>query len=104
MPKPEFKNSPIYSFTELQSPDNEEIKELLSHLQHSQNIFTKFMNVEICALAETMDHFLPGFWNRFLENRHQALKQFLEYKQNPKNSISTPYENNQNGVDKDNLK
>lgn len=104
MSKPEFRNRPSYTFTELQSPANEEIKELLSHLQHSQNIFTKFMNIEICALAETMDHFLPGFWNRFLENRHQALKQFLEYKQNHIMSIPTPYENNQTVGEQDNLK
>ncbi|HEY9813142.1 MAG TPA: hypothetical protein V6D31_06355, partial [Candidatus Sericytochromatia bacterium] len=43
---------------------------------------SQLINLEISALAKTMDKFLPGFWSRFLENRHRACQELIQQKQN----------------------
>jgi hypothetical protein len=80
MSKPDFDDSEEPTFTDLDSPSKEEIKDLLAKIEHSHHLRYKLMNLEAWSLAETMDHFIPGFWSRFLENRRTALKQFLEQK------------------------
>ncbi|MBD1929748.1 hypothetical protein H6F74_26460 [Trichocoleus sp. FACHB-90] len=86
MPKPETNTSGEPNFTDLNSPASAEIKQLISNLQQSHHLRSKMMNLEAWALAETMDHFLPGFWSRFLDNRRTAMKQFLERKRTERSS------------------
>ncbi len=78
MPKFEFEDSQEQTFTEIDSPERQEIKDLLAHIENSHHLRYKLMNLESWALAETMDQFIPGFWSRFLANRRTAMKQFLE--------------------------
>lgn len=83
MPKLNFDTSKDPTFADLNSPTNVEIKQLIAKLQHSHDLRSQMVNLETWALAETMDHFLPGFWNRFLENRRISLQQFLKKKRTP---------------------
>ena len=69
--------------------EQEEINELIDQLQTSHHLRYQLMNLEIWSLVETMDQFLPGFWNRFLENRHKARQQFIEEKQKERRKQST---------------
>ncbi|HEY9872932.1 MAG TPA: hypothetical protein V6D12_05830 [Candidatus Obscuribacterales bacterium] len=80
MPEFEYDSSEEPSFAELNSPASAEVKDLIADLQHSHQLLSELVNLETCALAETMDQFIPGFWSRFLENRHTAVKQFLQQK------------------------
>ncbi|MBD0361499.1 MAG: hypothetical protein ICV55_01710 [Coleofasciculus sp. C3-bin4] len=95
MPKLDFDTSNDQTFSELNSATSVEIKQLIAKLQDSHDLRYKMINLETWALAQTMDGFLPGFWNRFLENRRTALKQFLERKrtynsQSPDPESSSP--------------
>ena len=45
----------------------------------------QMMAIEVWAIAKTMETIFPGFWNRFMANRQEALKQFMEHKQNQRN-------------------
>lgn len=45
----------------------------------------QMMAIEVWAIAKTMESLFPGFWNRFMSNRQEALKQFMEHKQNQRN-------------------
>ncbi len=93
MPQPELNSEQAQSFADLDTPASAEIKQLVANLQDSHNLLYKMINLEAWALAETMDHFLPGFWSRFLENRRLSLKQFLQQKRaskfSPANSLSS---------------
>jgi hypothetical protein len=55
-----------------------DIEEQLAQIQHSHDLLYKLLNLESWALAATMDQFCPGFWSRFLTNRHITLKEFLK--------------------------
>ncbi|HEY9638340.1 MAG TPA: hypothetical protein V6D14_33435 [Coleofasciculaceae cyanobacterium] len=88
MPKLDFDTSKDPSFADLNSPASLEIKQLIAKLQHSHALRYKLINLEMWALAGTMDHFLPGFWSRFLENRRTALKQFLKNKQTDSSQVA----------------
>ena len=80
MPQQDFDTSQDPTFAELNSPANVEVKQALSELQHSKELGYQAIALETWALAQTMDEFIPGFWSRFLENRHQSLQQFLQIK------------------------
>ncbi len=88
MPKSEAYTATDPPFAELNSPASAEIKQLIDSLEESHRLRSKMVNLETWALAETMDHFLPGFWSRFLENRRIALKQFLEQKRAAKSQVA----------------
>jgi hypothetical protein len=80
MPKLDYDASNDRLFAELNSPASVEIKQLIAQLQHSHDLRYKMINLETWALAQTMDHFLPGFWSRFLANRRTSLQEFLKKK------------------------
>ncbi|MFE1743849.1 hypothetical protein [Coleofasciculus sp. H7-2] len=88
MPKSEAYTAVDPPFAELNSPACAEIKQLIDSLEESHRLRSKMVNLETWALAETMDHFLPGFWNRFLENRRTAVQQFLEQKRAAKSQVA----------------
>ena len=67
---------------DLDSTEIEQIQDLITEIQHNHEQLSQLINLEISALAETMDKFLPGFWSRFLENRHQACQEFIQQKRN----------------------
>jgi hypothetical protein len=90
MPKLDFDASNDPTFADLNSPASVEIKQLIAKLQHSHDLRYQMINLETWALAETMDHFLPGFWSRFLENRRLSLKQFLERKRSHNSKTTEP--------------
>ncbi|HEY9694439.1 MAG TPA: hypothetical protein V6D15_19730 [Oculatellaceae cyanobacterium] len=76
-------NTPAqHNINDLDSAEIEQIQNLIAERQHSRQQLSQLINLEISALAETMDKFLPGFWSRFLENRHRACKEFMQQKQN----------------------
>jgi hypothetical protein len=83
MSKLDFDASQEKTFADINSPTSLEIKQLIAKLQHSHDLRYKMINLEMWALASTMDDFLPGFWSRFLNNRRTALQQFLNNKRNP---------------------
>jgi hypothetical protein len=90
MPKLDFDASNDRLFAELNSPASVEIKQLIAKLQHSHDLRYKMINLETWALAQTMDHFLPGFWSRFLANRRTSLQQFLKKKRTDNSPSATP--------------
>ncbi|MGB5960589.1 MAG: hypothetical protein WBG73_08035 [Coleofasciculaceae cyanobacterium] len=78
MPKSDFDAFDQQSFAE--------IKQLVAQLQRSHQQRSKMVNLEFSALAVTMDHFLPGFWSRFLANRRTGMQDFIKNKR----SLNTP--------------
>lgn len=97
MPQLELNSSESQTFADLDTPTSTEVKQLIANIQDSQHLRYKMINLEAWALAETMDHFLPGFWSRFLENRRLSLQQFLQQKRtshsseaDSRSSLTTP--------------
>ncbi|MEQ9370793.1 MAG: hypothetical protein RIG63_17480 [Coleofasciculus chthonoplastes F3-SA18-01] len=75
MPKPDYDTSDDHSFEELNSPASVEIKQLMEQIENSHDLLYKMINLEMWALAETMDEFIPGFWSRvFLKSRRKQKK------------------------------
>ncbi len=54
-----------------------DIDQWLERLRHSDRSLYNLMALEVWSIARTMDNLIPGFWNRFMENRQTALKQFV---------------------------
>lgn len=71
-----------HNINDLDSAEIEQIQDLIAERQHDREQLSQLINLEISALAETMDKFIPGFWSRFLENRHRACQEFIQQKQN----------------------
>lgn len=71
-------HSQDHNFDEFNTPVSDEARELLEKIEQSHEMRYKMMNLETWSLAKTMDAFLPGFWNRFLENRRTAMRDFIE--------------------------
>lgn len=63
---------------ELSLPDGTSAHELLDEMLRTKKMHYQMLGLDTCAIAQTMDRFLPGFWSRFMENRQAALKDFLE--------------------------
>ena len=71
---------------EPQSPEQKLIESLpamtleqwLEKLRRADRAFYNIMAMEVWSIAKTMDDLLPGFWGRFMTNRHLAMKQFIE--------------------------
>ncbi len=74
------------TFLDLDSPASVEVKQLIAKLEHTNDLQYELINMEAWSLASTMDGFFPGFWSRFLANRRNALKQFLQQKRTTKQS------------------
>lgn len=70
-----FPNPP---FVETQWPENPDLEQVIAALKQSQSMNYQMMRLNAWVLSETMDQFLPGFWNRFMTNRQIAHRQFLE--------------------------
>jgi len=61
----------------LESAPHMDIDQWLERLRHSDRALYNSMALEVWSIARTMDGLIPGFWNRFMENRQTALKQFV---------------------------
>lgn len=61
----------------LESAPHMDIEQWLERLRYSDRALYNSMALEVWSIARTMDGLVPGFWNRFMENRQTALKQFV---------------------------
>jgi hypothetical protein len=50
----------------------------LEGLRRFDQSLYNLMALEVWSIAQTMDHLTPGFWNRFMENRQAAVRQFIQ--------------------------
>jgi len=57
-----------------------EIDHWLERLRRSDRSLYNLMALEVWSIAQTMDARVPGFWNRFMENRQLALKEFVAHR------------------------
>lgn len=86
------------------SANADEILQWLEQLQRSDRFLYNQMALEVWAIAQTMDHLIPGFWNRFMANRQQALQEFLAHRQtqshptHPRNTESSHPEPKPDGM------
>lgn len=55
-----------------------DIDQWLETLRRSDRSLYNMMALEVWSIAKTMDGLLPGFWNRFMENRRLSLEQFMQ--------------------------
>jgi hypothetical protein len=62
-----------------------DIDQWLETLRHSDRSLYNLMALEVWSIAKTMDGLIPGFWNRFMENRQISLKQFIQQQQKAAN-------------------
>jgi hypothetical protein len=54
------------------------IDQWLEGLRRFDQSLYNLMALEVWSIAQTMDSLTPGFWNRFMENRQSAVRQFIE--------------------------
>ena len=54
------------------------LEQWLEKLRRADRAFYNIMAMEVWSIAKTMDDLIPGFWGRFMTNRHLAMKQFIE--------------------------
>lgn len=86
---------------DVSTTDREEVLQWLEQLRNSDRSLYNMMALEVWSIAQTMDNLIPGFWNRFMENRQLALQEFLAQRQNlkgnkpPTASENSSPENNQ---------
>jgi hypothetical protein len=50
----------------------------LEGLRRFDRSLYNLMALEVWSIAQTMDGLTPGFWNRFMENRQIAVRQFIQ--------------------------
>lgn len=55
-----------------------DIDQWLEGLRRFDQSLYNLMALEVWSIAQTMDHLTPGFWNRFMENRQAAVRQFIQ--------------------------
>ena len=84
MANSQFDPFPNAQFVENQLPENLELDQVIAALKQSQSMNYQMMRLNAWVLSETMDQFLPGFWNRFMTNRQIAHRQFLEQQKQKK--------------------
>lgn len=85
---------------EVSTFEREDVLQWLEQLRNSDRSLYNLMALEVWSIAQTMDNLIPGFWNRFMENRQLALQEFLAQRQaqkapNPEDPAS---QNNQDGM------
>jgi hypothetical protein len=69
---PELKNQVL--------PDPETLVNISQHLEELQKCdrsLNNLIGMEIWSITKTMDDLYPGFWHKFMINRHQSMKQFI---------------------------
>jgi hypothetical protein len=65
-------------------PDSESLVNIAQHLEELQKCDRSLQNLismEIWSITKTMDDLYPGFWHKFMLNRRQSMKQFMQQKQ-----------------------
>lgn len=55
-----------------------DIDQWLEGLRRFDRSLYNLMALEVWSIAQTMDNLTPGFWNRFMENRQAAVRQFIQ--------------------------
>ncbi len=81
MSKAEVNQRPYSKTSNSPGPPNAmNIDQWIKALQRSDRLFYNMMALEVWSIAKTMDQLFPGFWSRFMANRREALKQFMQQK------------------------
>ncbi|MFB2896936.1 hypothetical protein ACE1CI_28820 [Aerosakkonemataceae cyanobacterium BLCC-F50] len=65
-------------------PDTQSLVNIAQHLeelQKSDRSLHNLIGMEIWSITKTMDDLYPGFWHKFMLNRRQSMKQFMQQKQ-----------------------
>lgn len=57
------------------------IAQHLEELEKSDRSLHNLIGMEIWSITKTMDDLYPGFWHKFMSNRRQSMKQFMQQKQ-----------------------
>ncbi|MEB3294994.1 MAG: hypothetical protein VKJ24_17695 [Synechococcales bacterium] len=65
------------------------IEDWLDQLQSSDRAFYNMMAMEVWSIAKSMDTLQHGFWNRFMENRHTAMRKLLSKRRNSSTKVKT---------------
>ena len=81
-PEADDLNQPLDQET-LERLSEMDIDQWLETLRRSDRSFYNIMALEVWSIAKTMDGLIPGFWNRFMENRRVSLQQFMQQKTPP---------------------
>lgn len=69
-------------------PDAQTLGNIAQHLEELQKCdrsLDNLIGMEIWSITKTMDDYYPGFWHKFMANRRQSMKQFMQQKQSQKN-------------------
>lgn len=69
-------SSPESSQAEADSPAMT-IEQWLERLRSADRAFYNIMAMEVWSIAKSMDTLIPGFWSRFMQNRREAMHQFV---------------------------
>lgn len=70
-------NPPDSPESDSEFPASMDIEQWIERLKQADRSLYNMMALEVWSIARTMDGLVPGFWNRFMENRQLALKQFV---------------------------
>ncbi len=102
-PVPDNPDSQNSNDGEIPPVEREEVLQWLERLRSSDRSLYNLMALEVWSIAQTMDSLIPGFWNRFMENRQLALQEFLSQRQTAKQSSldnleKSPSEEEQDGM------
>ncbi|MFB2876804.1 hypothetical protein [Floridanema aerugineum] len=69
-------------------PDTRTLVNIAQHLEElekSDRSLHNLIGMEIWSITKTMDDLYPGFWHKFMLNRRQSMKQFMQQKQRSDN-------------------
>lgn len=81
MPRPDFKPPHRPTPGSFEDLPTMSLEQWIETLRRSDRAFYNMIALEVWSIAKTMDNLLPGFWNRFMNNRRLALKQYIQHRQ-----------------------
>ena len=53
------------------------VEQWLESLRRNDRTFYNMMAMEVWSIAKSMDTLIPGFWNKFMQNRQLAVQNFV---------------------------
>lgn len=59
------------------SLDESDLARWIAELHQADQTVQDMMAVELWAIIQTIDEVMPGFWGRYMANRHDIMRQFL---------------------------
>lgn len=67
---------------------NDDPSQWLDCLRQSDRPLDHLMALEVWSIAQTMEDLVPGFWNRFVENRQIALHHVTDRRSGSTDEVS----------------